>query len=70
VCFSHDNDDRIPTFQSGFDKASIALYHRTVIYVERDFVAMPDRCGVFIRCVEIMTRQASADEPLTFENRL
>jgi hypothetical protein len=43
VCLGHDNDDRFPTVKRGFNKASIPIYYRTVIRVERNLMGMRNR---------------------------
>ena len=71
MCLGDDNDDCIPTFQSGFDKASVAIYHRSIICVKRYLMAMCGRCGVLILgYVGTVPGQTGTDELLALRMAL
>src|SRR5262249_1838381 len=69
VCLGHDNNNRVPTFQSGFDKASIAIYQRSIVCVEHNLMAMyGHRSMVVHRCAGIMTHQTGLENPFAMKN--
>src|SRR4029079_9857501 len=66
VGLGHDDNDGVAVVQNGLDKASVAIHHRSVIWVKRNLMTMCDHCSL----VSHMTSQTGTEEDLVVENGL